>query len=433
MKSLCTVAMVAVCTAWASGAKAQTYSYSNAPRFASAEGNLPQPSVLSPSKISAQARAANPPAPDTDLSQATQSNWDGTPAAGGSGCGGSGCGNSGCGMPDCGMGCCCPNWYVSAKGLVMTRDVPNTFVTTFETGVNTNQLQGTGDANAGWGGGFEVVLGYNCCCENAFEVSYFGLWGMKGEADRYSSTNSLSTPMINGNVYLPDAAHAAGGYFDNAREHKITREDEAHDVELNYIYHALANQGNCNGLNVDILAGVRYFRFTEQLEFASLAGASAAGNHIGNDPANTAYLDVNTENNMVGFQLGSKIDWRVWNNFSLFATPKFGIYGNHMTSHSNLHRGDGAEGVFTDTGDTFDLHGAKTSVSFLASMDLGLNYDITSNWSIFGGYRVLAVTGVALSDNQMYPYLAGESDYQNVKSNGSLILHGVFAGTEFRW
>ena len=434
MKSLCRfpwrqlpLAMAAACAAWAGSALAQSYD-GGLPRLAFA-ADPPQPAIMNPAKIPLSTKAVAPaptpatapPAPASDLSKAASSNWDGNH-------GGCGCDN-GCG---CGMCCCCPTFYAYGSGLIMSRDMPNTYMTTFQTGNNVNQLQGTADTGASWGGGFEVGIGWNVCCDNAVELSYFGIWGINGTADLYDPNNQLSTPMDTGNVYLPDSSHPAGNYFDNAREHRITREDQVNNVELNWIYHALDSK-SCNSLNVDLIAGIRWFNFSEKLEFASLAGSTAAGNHIGDDPANTAYLDVNVDNNLVGFQVGSKVDWKAWDRLSMFVTPKFGVYGNHMTSHSSLTRGDGAKGVFTDSGDTFDLHASKNVVSFMASADLGVNYDITSNWSVFGGYRVVAVTGVALSDNQIYPFLAGEADYNALKSNGSLILHGVFIGSEFRW
>ncbi len=441
MKSLCMVATLAVCSAWTIGVSAQNYeSPYGGPRLASANG-MYQPTIATPGRISAQTQSANPIAPEPDLQAAPNANWEHAPqhAASNGGCNGSANGSSECssaygGCLSQGMwGGCCPNFYVNAKGLVMTRDKPNTFVTTYETGNNVNQLQGTADASAGWGGGFEIALGWNMDCQNALEISYFGLWGMKGSADMYDDNNTLSTPINNGQVDLPDNTNPAANFFDSAREHRITRSDEAHNIELNWIYHACGNQSCCRAVNVDILAGVRYFRFSEKLEFASLAGTTAVGNHLGDDPSKEAYLNVDTENNMVGFQLGSKVDWKVCDCFSLYATPKFGVYGNHATSHSRLTRGDGEQGIFTDTGNTFDVRGNKNCISFLASADVGMNYDITCNWSIYGGYRVMAATNVALSDNQIYPYLAGESDFQSLKSNGSLILHGAFMGTEFRW
>ena len=49
-----------------------------------------------------------------------------------------------------------------------------------------------------------------------------------------------------------------------------------------------------------------------------------------------------------------------------------------------------------------------------------------------GGYRVVAVTGVALADNQIPHFLAAANEFADVKTNGELILH-AHLGVSFRW
>jgi hypothetical protein len=49
------------------------------------------------------------------------------------------------------------------------------------------------------------------------------------------------------------------------------------------------------------------------------------------------------------------------------------------------------------------------------------------------GYRVLAATGIGLADNQIPPYLNDIPTIQDIDRNGSLILHGAFAGLTYRF
>jgi hypothetical protein len=75
----------------------------------------------------------------------------------------------------------------------------------------------------------------------------------------------------------------------------------------------------------------------------------------------------------------------------------------------------------------------KKDVSFVGEIRLGGDYWFTPNWRISGGYRALGITGVALSTNQIPRDLQGIDDVIDVDTNGSLILHGGYFGTEFLW
>ena len=75
----------------------------------------------------------------------------------------------------------------------------------------------------------------------------------------------------------------------------------------------------------------------------------------------------------------------------------------------------------------------KDDVSFLAELDLGLAYQLTRHWSIYGGYRAVAVTGLALADNQIPFFLVDYPAYADIETNGSLILHGAMFGVLFQF
>ena len=64
----------------------------------------------------------------------------------------------------------------------------------------------------------------------------------------------------------------------------------------------------------------------------------------------------------------------------------------------------------------------------LGEMDLGFDYRLTSRWNAFAGYRILGASNVALPTNQIYSDLRGIQDVESIDSNGSLIMHGGYAG-----
>ena len=77
--------------------------------------------------------------------------------------------------------------------------------------------------------------------------------------------------------------------------------------------------------------------------------------------------------------------------------------------------------------------GAYVGSWYSSYYDVGVNWAFAPNWSLVGGYRVVAASGIALGDNQIPQFFADEAGWKEVKTNGNLILHGAFAGIEARF
>jgi hypothetical protein len=359
------------------------------------------------------------------------------------------CAGGDCWAGDCGM----PaghSWYGYVGGLVMTRDRSNKFWTTFETGNNANQLMYFPGSD--WGGGFESTIGFawggcgsscgnvgctsgcgdcNACdpgYRHGIEATYWGVWGLDAEDSRRSETNTLSSPIDLGFVNIPTPGLPASVFFDNAREHRLRRDGEVHNVEINLVDFVTPVYGR--DVQFQWLVGARFFKFDEFLQFASVSTGNEFGSAGG---INEAYLDQDIENNLIGAQIGGRADWRVHRAWRLFAGTKIGVFANDINYDVRLYRGDGALATFESTGNTFDLHAHETDVSLLAQLDLGVAWDFSKHWSANIGYRAVGVSGLALADDQIPAFLAAEDDWTDIDSNGSMILHGGFAGLEFRY
>ncbi len=330
-------------------------------------------------------------------------------------------GNAGCGGECCD---CQPSWYGYVGGIIMTRNEPNKFWTTYDqAGGNADQVLNTEQANAHWDGGEEITIGYRLCCDAAIEGTYWGIAAMPGSCSITSAGNTLGTPMdvTNGAGGLLLGGQTPDSFFTNAHEALIWRNDQVNNVEVNWAYNPWAAD-NCSCLQSTFLAGFRIFNFNENLLWTSVAGGFTYGSDGG---ANQANLDVHAENLLAGFQIGNRVDWRICNRLTMFGTPKVGIYGNHAEVESTYYRGDGVKG--------FDINGAKDTVSFLGEFDLGLNYAINNRWGAVLGYRVCVATGLALSDTQIPFFLADSAGFADVKINNELVLHGAFAGVSCNW
>ncbi len=314
----------------------------------------------------------------------------------------------------------CP-WFGALGGVVMTRDHANRFWTSFDVTNPANQILNTREASADWRAGGEVSVGrrFGCDCRWGVVGTFWAIDRMEGFASVRDPNDNINTPIDLGFVTI--GADPATDFFDNAREHRIWRTNELYNLEINFLRYGLTLDPTWR-MQAALLAGVRWLRFDERLIFGSVAGGSEFGSNGG---ANEAYLNIREENDLVGFQLGTVLSYYVLPRLRLYATPVVGIFGNDIRQRVHLHRGDGVEG--------FDLVSRKTDFSLLGQIDAGLTWQFAEHWRAYGAYRVIGVSGIALADEQIPPFLIDTPAIQDIDSNSNLILHGAVFGVQFSY
>jgi hypothetical protein len=391
-----------------------------------------QPMVASVASVRAPDTASAPQAaPSNSTSNSTYDN-----ALNNSGWGD----ECGCNLPSC---CNNNHWYAYVGGLTMGRTTANKNWTTYDQNSNAHQLLYFPGAD--WGGGVDTRIGYwfgcGCCgdpcsCSNScgstgrlgIEVAYWGVWGMNGNAtvtDGPFGANQLGTVQNDGFVgfLAPDDA---SNWFDNARAVTLLRNDEINNVEINFLYMPCCESSN--RFQMTAVAGIRYFEFKDNLTWEQFAGTGLPAG----DP-DEAVVNADVTNNLIGFQLGAYLNYQVCDRWSIFAVPKIGIYGNHITGFNSMALSNGTQATFDANGDALNFHNSANVFSMLGSIDVGFNWAFNQNWSLVGGYRVVAVSGVALGDNQIPQFFADEAGWKTIKTNGDLIVDGAFVGIEARF
>ena len=343
---------------------------------------------------------------------------------------------------NCGSGC---GWYASTAGLVLSRDRGNGIITTndgtpFVTVINSR------DVMRDWQGGWEVTLGKFIGPNAAVEVNYWqtGLF--------HASATQIATAQPSGNLDTPlnfgtlndGVNNVQDLYATAAGAHMVGRANEFMNLEINLIgYSCCCNRpmigscgngcGNgcgdacgdacgscCRPVCFSWFGGVRLFRFYENMLFAT-----SDDNTDFVFDANEAYYDVRVHNNLIGAQIGGRVDYYLFGGkVGVWFAPRVGLYGNHISHESFLRTGNG---------ELFDIRSHKNDVAFLGQIDVGGDYYITDNLKLFGGYRLVGVSGVALSDEQIPQRIDDAAAIADVDSNGSLLLHGAFMGVEYRW
>jgi len=354
-------------------------------------------------------------------------------------------------------GCCDPcgrggYWFGGAGALIMGRNRANPFWTSYETNNNANQVFNTQNAVVDWTGGWAITGGYmfggcgcpTSCCDGGpamggfgglgcggcgggwapgVAFTYWGLGDMNGFAQINSPTDELSTPIDLNTQFgaIEIGGVPAADYFDNAASHRIMRQDRVNNFELNYLF------GVWNYERVTFLpfCGFRYFRFDEQLTFAGLTGGGDWAN-----PNDWAAHQNRVVNNLYGFQLGSYFNYMVASRIGVFVGPKIGIYNNQMNGRTRLFDGNGTLAL-DENNNPYDIPAHKSDFSMIGEIDTGFTYFFRPNIFAYMGYRVVAVSNIALSDNQFLIYEADVKGFGEMKENGDLILHGAMLGAGF--
>jgi len=296
----------------------------------------------------------------------------------------------------------------------MTRDQPKSAWLTYDLGNPASALLSSQDAQYDWNGGWQMTLGRQIFDCYALEVTYWGL----APQDSYGSVRDpgdmLATPLDMG--ALMAGGVLIGNLFDGAREHRVARRNEFHNVEVNFLR---VPTRSC-GARIDWLVGFRYFRFDEDFLFSSVD----AGVEFGTTPLAEGYYEIAVDNDLYGMQLGARANWDFC-RFGFHASPKFGVYGNRISHRSQLYRGDGAT--------AFDIRSDKTETSLMAELELGVHYRFGNRWRLFSTYRALAITRIATADDQIPPFLEDAAGIADIDASASMILHGFAFGAELTY
>lgn len=71
--------------------------------------------------------------------------------------------------------------------------------------------------------------------------------------------------------------------------------------------------------------------------------------------------------------------------------------GNSITNTSSMAAGNGVTALLPD-GAPVQAHGTASAFSYFGQLDAGLAWDITRNWSLSIGYRIVGLANFAQSD-----------------------------------
>jgi hypothetical protein len=342
---------------------------------------------------------------------------------------------------DYGYGCgsCRGYWFGSVGGLVLGAPTRSSTYLTYNAN-NFMPVMQTGDTNGVFSGGVDVTLGRMFGCGNwGTAFTYWGVYPSDQTADIYNTAYPIGAYVdFSGIDYNGNPGTL---YWNNVFHQRIVTTQAINSVEWNLLGNCGCGSGlfgcspsHCGPcgprLGAGWMAGVRYFQFNDDFRFYS-----DNADNVLDGSVNEMQYNISTRNNLFGFQVGGGLNYRVCNCFSVYGIGKAGIYGNNVIVDQALYgsAGDATVNNGPYTGTAYRFQSSQTSLAFLGQLDLGGSYKINNCWSINGGYRMVGVSGLALTDGQIPNNFAYIPDAQRVHDSDCLILHGGYVGASFCW
>ena len=419
-------------------------------------GSEPQGTSLVSRMATPPGEADEVPAPtDGTAVELPAESYDSTmaPTKGGKGCGQKSCGKGGCGgdgmlgmgylsstdgcLADVFGGPCC--WYGGVYAVCWDRDRERETQITVRSDNERDAILNNRSVAMEETLGYQLTIGrYICCGQAALEATW---WAIDPNTNTATVLDPAGVPSLQTSFdwstldYDNGAVVAVNTLVDGAQAHRVSRDYEFRNLELNLVHHTCCGTtggGKCGGnrYEVSLVGGLRYLNFNDNFLFESDFNDA----NFDGDASEIRY-SIDLENHLYGLQFGTRADYYATDCFGLHAVGKMGVYLNDIDHHSFIGGVNGAAVVDAgpNAGRAFDISAGKTDIAFIGELDLGVSYRWGHNWRARAGYRVLALSQVAQAMDQIPVYFQDIDGVAATHSESSLFLHGGYAGLEFNY
>jgi hypothetical protein len=252
------------------------------------------------------------------------------------------------------------------------------------------------------------------------EVGYFGLNKWDNNASANSTTPSLFSFLSNFGVT------PANGFDDSDRSfvQTLAYSSTLNNGEINLRRRWVEPAGFFQG---SLLAGVRYLDIDEQAKFTA---RGAFDNTQANNSLRFLDYTTNTQNSLVGFQVGGDLWYNVFPGVKIGVEGKTGIYNNR--AHQNT-------AIFANSlPDTVTEEVLVNRAAYITQIAPQAFYRLNYSWAVRGSYQLLYIDNVALATgnfNAVPPTDLGVNLGRTARINtdSDIILQGFTAGAEYTW
>ncbi len=172
-------------------------------------------------------------------------------------------------------------------------------------------------------------------------------------------------------------------------------------------------------LGAYMLYGVRFIDLRERFEYRTESASPGPGGSLN-------AIDVETDNDLIGFQLGSILEWRIEERGWITVELK-GVVAHNEAAQATT-------GSLSGLATTLDATRGESRTAFVGDLSVSVLYQFTPRLLGRVGYQSIWVDGVALASEN----LEGDADLltlgpPQLVHDGSLVYHGPFAGLTWTW
>jgi hypothetical protein len=301
-----------------------------------------------------------------------------------------------------------PWWYVGAGAVFMTRtkgtDVPlflesasNPPSPAAPVAFSSRQLNTFDDFERG----FDVRAGVRLTENLWLKGRFLWLATARGEFQRVTPNQDFEVPLFN-NITT---------HFDDIDAALVAQSSAFHTLNVHAKYRAHRW--------FSVIGGFRYASLTEKLRM--LAVDDGVGDLT--NPSNLGTYDLRASNRIFGGELGLAVSVPVFEGFVVSLQGTAGAAANRISVQHNVFDSD-------DTRMTRNETNRATRFSFVGAASVSAMYRITSALSVYAGYELLYLTGLALSQREfnLDSTPAGIAQNVGVRGRGTALYHGGTVG-----
>ena len=252
------------------------------------------------------------------------------------------------------------------------------------------------------------------------EVGYFGLNRWNNEATANSATPSLFS-------FLSDfGVTPANGFDDPDRSfvHTLAYSSTLNNGEINFRRRWSEPSGFFQG---SALLGVRYLDIDEQAKFTA---RGAFDNTQANNSLRFLDYTTNTQNSLVGFQIGGDLWYNVIPGVKIGVEAKTGIYNNRAHQNTAI--------IANSLVDTVTEEVLANRAAYITQIAPQGYYRLNHSWAVRGSYQFMYIDNLALATgnfNAVPPTDLGVNLGRTARINtdSDIIMQGFTAGAEYTW
>ena len=285
------------------------------------------------------------------------------------------------------------------------------------------ELLFTNDADNDAIGGVEFALANRKQNGNGWEARYFGLFPDNASATLTGA--QVSAVGLGGFDRLGFNGQPLDQFFANGTSQTVSRDTDINSLEFNLLRNGgrFSTRRGRQG-NFELLGGFRYFQFDERFTYSTADGTTPID------------YTLEADNALLGLQLGCRAEICATKRIRFAGSVRTGIFNNNVNTSQGIADPTGANfAQVTPLGgnpqQNFDFSDEQDDVAILSEIDLGLIFQFSQKARIRVGYRALGIAGVALATDQIPFEFDNLLATQRANTNGDLLLHGGYVGTEF--